>query len=139
LYRVGQESCETVTTAFVSRAPPCTGGNETRGVSAGSSIVETAGSIREEPETEHHLRVEKARSSLRSYSTEVLGSHMVYPLHRGTNEDWSGPCMVSDTSIKVPASSTRVCISTLLFTFRIYIKYLSFSITFLVRQFRIEI
>jgi hypothetical protein len=25
---VGQESCETVTTAIVSRPPPCTGGNE---------------------------------------------------------------------------------------------------------------
>jgi hypothetical protein len=32
--------------------------------------VETAGSVREEPEAEHHLRVEKARGSLRSYSTE---------------------------------------------------------------------
>jgi hypothetical protein len=29
---VGRESCETVTTAFVSRSPPCTGGNEARGV-----------------------------------------------------------------------------------------------------------
>jgi hypothetical protein len=35
--------------------------------------METAGSIREEPEAEHHLHVEKARDSLRSYSTEVLG------------------------------------------------------------------
>jgi hypothetical protein len=26
------ESCETVTTAFVSRPPPCTGGNEARDV-----------------------------------------------------------------------------------------------------------
>jgi hypothetical protein len=25
---MGQESCETVTTTFVSRSPPCTGGNE---------------------------------------------------------------------------------------------------------------
>jgi hypothetical protein len=41
-------------------------------LSARSSIVETAGSVREEPEAEHHLRVEKARDSLRSYSTEVL-------------------------------------------------------------------
>jgi hypothetical protein len=32
LYRVGRESCETVTTALVSRPPPCTGGNEARGV-----------------------------------------------------------------------------------------------------------
>jgi hypothetical protein len=57
-------SCETVTTAFVSQPPPCTGGNEARGVSAGSSIVETVGSVREEPEAEHHLRVEKARDSM---------------------------------------------------------------------------
>jgi hypothetical protein len=76
-----------VTTAFVSRPPSCTGGNEARCVSVGSSIVETAGSIREEPEAEHHLRVEKARNSLRSYSTEVLGPRVGFPLRRGTNED----------------------------------------------------
>jgi hypothetical protein len=46
------------------------GGNEARGVLAGSSIVETAGSVREEPEAEHHLRVEKACGSLWSYSIE---------------------------------------------------------------------
>jgi hypothetical protein len=80
-------SCETVITAFVSWSPPCTGANEARGVSAGSSIVETVGSIREEPEVEHHLRVEKARGSLRSYSTEVLGPRVGFPLCRGTNED----------------------------------------------------
>jgi hypothetical protein len=72
---VGQESCETVTTKFVSRAPPCTGGNEAHGVLAISSIVETTGSDREEPQAEHHLRVEKARDSLRSYLTVVLGPH----------------------------------------------------------------
>jgi hypothetical protein len=76
-----------VTTAFVSRLPPCIGGNETRGVSVESLIVETAGSIREEPEAEHHLRVEKVRDSLRSYSTEVLGPRVGFPLCRGTNED----------------------------------------------------
>jgi hypothetical protein len=80
-------SCETVTTAFVSRPPLCTGGNEARGVSAGSSIVETAGSVREEPEVEHHLRVEKASGSLWSYSTEVLGPRVGFPLRRGTNKD----------------------------------------------------
>jgi hypothetical protein len=87
LYRVGRESCETVTTAFVSRPPPCTGGNEARGVLAGSSIVETAGSIREEPEAEHHILMEKARTSLRSYSIVVLGPRVGFPLRRGTNED----------------------------------------------------
>jgi hypothetical protein len=76
-----------VTTAFVSRPPPCTGGNEAHDVSVGSSIVETAGSVREEPEAEHHLCVEKACGSLRSYSTEVLGPRVGFPLRRGTNED----------------------------------------------------
>jgi hypothetical protein len=80
-------SCETVTTAFVSRPPPCTGGNEARGVSARSSIVETAGSVREELEAGHHLRVEKACGSLRSYSAEVLGARMGFLLRRGTNEN----------------------------------------------------
>jgi hypothetical protein len=76
-----------VATAFVSRPPLCTRGNEARDISAGSSIVETAGSIREEPEAEHHLRVEKARGSLRSYSTEVLGRRVGFPLRIGTNKD----------------------------------------------------
>jgi hypothetical protein len=80
-------SCETVTTAFVSPPPPCTGGNKACNISARSSILETAGSVREEPEAEHHLRVEKARGSLRSYSTEVLGPRVGFPLRRGTNED----------------------------------------------------
>jgi hypothetical protein len=76
-----------VTTEFVSRPPPCTGGNEARGVLAESSIVDTAGSVREEPEVEYHLHVEKACVSLRSYSIEVLGPHVGFPLRRGTNED----------------------------------------------------
>jgi hypothetical protein len=80
-------SCETVTTAFVSWPPSCTGGNEACDVSAGSLIVETARSVREKPEAEHHLRMEKARGSLRSYSTEVLGPRVGFPLRRGTNED----------------------------------------------------
>jgi hypothetical protein len=71
----------------MKRPPPCTGGNEARGLSAESSIVETAGSVREELEAEHHLRVEKARGSLRSYSTEVLDPRVGYHLRRGTNED----------------------------------------------------
>lgn len=63
--------CVTATTVY--------GGNEARGISTGSSIVETAGSVREEPKAEHHLRVEKARGSLRSYSTEVLGPRVGFP------------------------------------------------------------
>jgi hypothetical protein len=76
-----------MTTEFVSRPPSCTRGNEARDVLAKISTVKTVGSIREELEAEHHLRVEKARGSLRSYSIEVLGPHMGYPLCRGTNED----------------------------------------------------
>jgi hypothetical protein len=76
-----------VTTVFVSRPPPCTGGNEAHDVSDGSSIVETTVSVREEPEAEHHLCVEKARGSLRSYSTKVLGPRVGFPLRRVTNED----------------------------------------------------
>jgi hypothetical protein len=76
-----------VTTAFVSRPPPCTGGNEARCVLDGSSIVEMAGSVREEPEAEHHLRMDKARGSLWSYLTVVLGARVGFPLCRGTNEE----------------------------------------------------
>jgi hypothetical protein len=76
-----------VTTEFVSWPPPCTGGNEAHDVLARSSIVETAGSVREEPKAEHHLSVEKAHDSLWSYSIVVLGSRVGYPLHRGTNKD----------------------------------------------------
>jgi hypothetical protein len=127
-----------MTTEFVSRPPSCTGGNKAHDISAGSSLMETAGSVQEEPKAEHQLHMEKARDSLRSYSTEVLGPRVGLPLRRGTNEDWSEPCVVPYTSVKILASSTRVCISTLLFTFRIYIKYLSFNLVFLVRLFRIE-
>jgi hypothetical protein len=62
-----------VTTEFVSCPPPCTRGNEARDVSAGSSIVETAESVQEEPEAKHHLRVDKTHDSLWGYSIEVLG------------------------------------------------------------------
>jgi hypothetical protein len=61
--------------------------NEARVVSVRSSIVDTTGSVQEEQEEEHHLRVEKARGSLWSYSTEVLGPSVGFPLRRGTNED----------------------------------------------------
>jgi hypothetical protein len=44
-----------VTTEFVSRPSPCIGGNEAHDVSAGSSIVETTVSVREEPKAEHHF------------------------------------------------------------------------------------
>jgi hypothetical protein len=76
-----------VTIVLVSRSPLRTGGNEARDVSDRRLIVETVVSVREEPEAEHHLSLEKARDSLRSYSTEVFGPRVGYPLRRGTNED----------------------------------------------------
>jgi hypothetical protein len=76
-----------VTTEFVSRSPSCTGGNEACDVLARSSMVETVVSVREEPGAKHHLRVEKARGSLRSYSAEVLSPHVHYLLRRGIDED----------------------------------------------------
>jgi hypothetical protein len=42
---VWRESCETTSTEFVVWPPPCTGGNEARGVSVKSSIVNTARSV----------------------------------------------------------------------------------------------
>jgi hypothetical protein len=76
-----------VSTAFLTWPPPCTGGNEAHDILAGSLIIETAGSVREEPEVEQHLRMEKASGSLRSYSTVELGPGVSYPLSRGTNEN----------------------------------------------------
>jgi hypothetical protein len=67
--------------------PPCTRGNKAHNVLAGSSIVETARSIREEPKVEHHLSVEKSHDSVRSYSAKVLSPRVGFPLRRGTNED----------------------------------------------------
>jgi hypothetical protein len=46
--------------------------------------------------------------------------------------------VVFDTSIKIPASSTRVCISTSLFSFRIYIMHFSFNLVFILIFLRIE-
>jgi hypothetical protein len=54
---------------------------------AGSLIVKMSGSVREQPEAEHHLRVDKTCGSLWSYSTVVLGPRVGFPLRRGTNED----------------------------------------------------
>jgi hypothetical protein len=76
-----------MTIEFVSRSPLCTGGNEAQDVFGRSSIVDTMGSVREEPEVERHLRVEKACGSLRSYSTMVLSPHVGFPLRRSTNKD----------------------------------------------------
>jgi hypothetical protein len=74
----------TISIEFVVQPPPYTGGNEARVISDGSSIVKTAGSVREDSKVEHHLRMKTAGSvredskvehhgSLWSYSSMVLG------------------------------------------------------------------
>jgi hypothetical protein len=73
-----------VTTEFVSRSPPCIGGNKVHDVLVGSLIAETVESVQEEPEAEHHLRMENAHGSLQSYLIVVLGPRKGYPLRRGT-------------------------------------------------------
>jgi hypothetical protein len=72
--------CVTVATVYPRERGP-------RRFLSGISTVEMAGSIREEPKAEHHLHVEKARDSLWSYSTEMLGPRVGFPLHSGTNEN----------------------------------------------------
>ena len=62
-------------------------GNKAHGVFGWKLDTETTGSVREEPEVEDHLCMEKARGSLRIYSTVVLGPRVGYPLRRGTNKD----------------------------------------------------
>jgi hypothetical protein len=70
----------------VVQSPLCIGGNDAYDVSNGNLIVKTMGSVRDEPEVEHHLHVEKACDSLWSYLSVVLGPRAGYPLNRGTNE-----------------------------------------------------
>ena len=69
--------------------PPCTGENKAHGVSAGSMIVKTAGSIRERL-AERHIKDLLARGEGPRLSTELpdreLGPCEGF-LARGSNED----------------------------------------------------
>ena len=68
---------------------PCTGGNKARGISAGSLIVKTAGSIRERL-AERHIGDPLARGEGPRLSTELpdweLGSCEGF-FARGSNKD----------------------------------------------------
>ena len=69
--------------------PPCTGGNKARGISAGSLIVKTAGSIRERL-AERHIGDPLARGEGLGLSTELPDQELSpYEgfLARGSNED----------------------------------------------------
>ena len=103
VHQRGLKSCEITSTAFVVWLPPCTGGNKARSVLARNLIVKTAGSIQE----------------------RLVGRHVGDPLAHGESPRLStelpdrelGPCEgflarhFLDTSVKIPESSTGVCIS----------------------------
>jgi hypothetical protein len=66
---------------------PCTEGNKARDVLVGSSILKTAGSVREEAESEAPFaRGEGSRLST-ELQDQVLGPRVGFPLRRGTKEN----------------------------------------------------
>ena len=89
VHRMGLKSCEITPTAFVVWPPPCTRGNKSLGVLAGSLIVKTAGSIQERLAGRHIgdplARGEGPRLSIESPDRE-LGPCEGF-LARGSNED----------------------------------------------------
>jgi hypothetical protein len=76
-----------VTTVFVSRLPPCTGGNEPCGVFGQKLDSGDGGERPRGAGSEAPLACGEARGSLWSYSTKVFGPRVGFPLCRGTNED----------------------------------------------------
>jgi hypothetical protein len=127
-----------VTTEFVSWPPPCTGGNKACGV---FSQKLNSGGGGERPRGAGSGAPLARREGL-WLSTKLLDQgawpSCGLPFSLGHQLGLVGTLVVPDTSVKILASLTRVYISTLLFTFRIYIKYLSFNLAFLVGLFRIE-
>ena len=89
VHQRGLKSCEITPTAFVVWPPPCTGGNKARGISAGSLIVKTAGSIRERL-AERHIGDPLACGEGPRLSTELLDRELgpcEEFLARGSNGD----------------------------------------------------
>jgi hypothetical protein len=76
-----------MTTAFVSRSPPCTRGYETRGIFSRKLDIEDGGEHPRGARSGAPLTRGEGSGSLRNYSTKVLGSRVSFPLRRGTNED----------------------------------------------------
>jgi hypothetical protein len=90
-------------------------------------IVKTAGSIRERL-AERHIGDPLARGEGPRLSMELpdreLGPCEGF-LARGSNEDYGEACALLDTSVKIPESSTGVCISLpCSLSFRIYIDHI---------------
>jgi hypothetical protein len=87
MYRVGRESCETVTTEFVSRPPPCTRGNETRGIFGWKLVSGDGGERPRGAGSGAPLACGEGPRLSTELPTEVLGPRVGFPLRRGTNED----------------------------------------------------
>ena len=89
VHRRGLKSYEITPTTFVVWPPPCTGGNKAHGISAGSLIMKTAGSIRERL-AGRHVGDPLAHGEGPRLSTELpdqeLGPCEGF-LARGSNED----------------------------------------------------
>ena len=105
--------------------PPCTGGNKARGVSAESLIVKTAGSIRERLTGRHvedPLARGKAQGYPRRYPTGSLALAMdsYEGLQRGLGRSLHASRYISKNTRVIDGS---LHISTLLFSFHIYIDY----------------
>ena len=95
---------------FVVWPPPCTGGNKARGLSAGSLIVKTAGSIQERL-AERHVGDPLAHGEGPRLSTELpnqeLGPCEGF-LARGFNEDQSFKSLAIAAAIAGDHRCTRL-------------------------------
>ena len=96
---------------FVVWPSSCIGGNKACGVLVGSLIVKTVGSIRERLAGRH---IGDPLAHGPRLSTELpdreLGPCEGF-LARGSNKDYGEACTLLDTLVKIPESSTGVCVS----------------------------
>ena len=115
----GLQSCEITPTAFVVWPPPCTRGNKAHDVSVGSLVVKTAGSIWERL-AGRHVGDPLAHGEGPRLSTELpdreLGPYE--GLQRGLGRSLRASRYLGKNTGVVDGS---LHISTLLFSFRIYI------------------
>ena len=99
---------ETTLTTFVVWPPPCIGGNKARGISVGSLIVKTAGSSPGEACRKAHRRPICVWGRLEAI--HGVTRPRAWPL-RGAPTRTRGKLMRFCTSVKIPESSTGVCMS----------------------------
>jgi hypothetical protein len=83
---LGRESCETVTTVFVSRQPPCTGGNEARDVFGRKLDIGDCGEHPRGARSGAPLARGEGMWLSMELLDRVLSLHVGYPLRRGTKD-----------------------------------------------------